>query len=437
MLVSLLIIAVILFVVYVKWRQTYWQRKGVTSIPSMFLLGSSPEIILKKVSIGKAFRMRYEEMTKIDRLHAGGYFFWDPVYVPLDPGLIKQMLTKDFHYFMGHGQYYHPKDHLTMNLFNLEGEPWKAMRTKLSPTFTSGKMKLMFNTLLEKALLLQKLIDGYSDKQEAFLIKDLSERYTTDVIGSVAFGIDCNSIEDPVSDFRKYGEKSFQITFRKILLMGIFPWNLLGNLGFKVIDIDVTKFFDSIVKETVRYRESNNIYRKDFMQLLLALKNQGSVDVLTDDEIVAQCFEFFLAGFETSSTTMTFALLELALNPDVQDKLREEIVSTIDKADGKITYNDVMTMPYLDKVVNETLRKYPPLSFLSRTCSKTYKVPNTDVVIDKGTRVNIPIWGIHMDPNYYPNPELFDPERFTEENIATRPDFTFLPFWRRSTTMYR
>ena len=87
-----------------------------------------------------------------------------------------------------------------------------------------------------------------------------------------------------------------------------------------------------------------------------------------------------------------------------------------------------MGLQYLDKVVNETLRKYPTIGFLPRICTETYKVPDTDLVLEKGTRVIIPVYGIHHDPDYYPDPEIFDPERFNDENKAKRPNYTFLPF---------
>lgn len=71
---------------------------------------------------------------------------------------------------------------------------------------------------------------------------------------------------------------------------------------------------------------------------------------------------------------------------------------------------------------------YPPFSFLPRTCTKTFKVPNTNLVIEKGIRLLIPIMGVQMNPEFYPNPDIFDPERFSSENRSSRPDFTFLPF---------
>ncbi|KAJ8944241.1 hypothetical protein NQ314_009518 [Rhamnusium bicolor] len=76
----------------------------------------------------------------------------------------------------------------------------------------------------------------------------------------------------------------------------------------------------------------------------------------------------------------------------------------------------------------ETLRKYPPVPLITRQCVKDYKVPDEDVIIEKGNIVMIPVSGIHYDEDYYKNPEVFDPERFNEENIAQRPKYTHLPF---------
>ncbi|KAH0813543.1 hypothetical protein GEV33_009247 [Tenebrio molitor] len=149
---------------------------------------------------------------------------------------------------------------------------------------------------------------------------------------------------------------------------------------------------------------------------------------LTMNELAAQAFVFFLAGFETSSNTMTFCLFELVSNPDIQEKLPQEVKDILDKYDNKLTYGGVIEMHYMEKVINETLRKYPPVPFLNRVCTKDYHVPGTDFIIEKGTKVMIQVLGIQRDPEHYPDPEKFDPERFSEENKKTRHPYTFLPF---------
>ena len=88
----------------------------------------------------------------------------------------------------------------------------------------------------------------------------------------------------------------------------------------------------------------------------------------------------------------------------------------------------VMSLPYLDMVVSETLRKYPPLGFLDRVCLADYKVPNSDLVIEKNTPVYISVIGNHYNPEYFPNPEKFDPLRFTEEAKNSRPSYIYFPF---------
>lgn len=79
-------------------------------------------------------------------------------------------------------------------------------------------------------------------------------------------------------------------------------------------------------------------------------------------------------------------------------------------------------------LIAESLRKYPPVSFLNRVCKNDYKISSTDFILPKNSDVILSVLGVHHDPEYYPDPEKFDPDRFTEENKATRPSYTYLPF---------
>ncbi|GLH01137.1 Cytochrome P450 6k1 [Gryllus bimaculatus] len=146
------------------------------------------------------------------------------------------------------------------------------------------------------------------------------------------------------------------------------------------------------------------------------------------DTLISQSFTFLSAGFDTTSTTMSFALYHLAKNEAIQDKLRAQLKKVQKEHNGKLTYEAMQNVPYLDMIISETLRMYPVLPFLDRSCTKDYQVQGTDLVIEKGTVIFTSLYGIQRDPELYPNPDCFDPERFSEANKHSIPSGAYMPF---------
>lgn len=177
--------------------------------------------------------------------------------------------------------------------------------------------------------------------------------------------------------------------------------------------------------ETIKKREESGVPRNDFVQLLLKLRETVSLSL---NEMAAEGFIFFSGGFETSSSTLTFCIYELSLNPEVQQRLRLEIQDGLNKNEGAISYDLLFHFEYLDMVVKETLRKYPIIPGMLRKCTKEYQIPETNLVIPEGQNVVIPIYSIQHDPEFYPEPSKFDPERFSAENSEGRDPMTFLAF---------
>lgn len=149
---------------------------------------------------------------------------------------------------------------------------------------------------------------------------------------------------------------------------------------------------------------------------------------LDDILVAAQALVFFVAGFETSSSGTSFALHQLAFHPEIQNRAQEEIDQVLKKYNGKLSYDAVKEMTYLEWVFMEGMRIFPPSGFLMRECVKKYTIPETDVTIDAGVKVTVPIQAMHMDPKYFDNPTEFRPERFSPEEIAKRHKFVYLPF---------
>lgn len=304
------------------------------------------------------------------------------------------------------------------------------MRAKLTPTFTSGKMKMTFTTVLE---ICEEMINYISEHESVVELemKDIIARFMTDVIANVAFGLEVNSMRNPHAMFREMGRRVFnppKWQLMKLSFVMVFS-KLARKFNIRVLERAVADFFMSTFTETMNYREKNNVKRNDFFNLLLELKNhEEEHERLTVNELAAQAFVFFLAGFETSSTVMTFALYELALNPDIQERLREEIKMILARHENQITYGAMMEMTYMEMVIDEVLRMYPPATLLLRVARDDYQIPGTELTIEKDTLVIIPIYAIQRDADIYENPEKFDPERFSEENKAKRHAMAFLAF---------
>ncbi|XP_046601987.1 uncharacterized protein LOC107221305 [Neodiprion lecontei] len=431
--------AIYLYLKHVAYH--YWTSKGIAQSEPVVPFGTIWPVLTAKLSVGQLMRDLYLKFRK-NRIF-GVYSFHIPNLVVCDPEIIRFIMTKEFTAFQDRGMYHNEQlDPMTGNLFLLGGPKWRHLRVKFTPTFTTGKIKYMFTTVKDIADNLSKRIATETSQSDLVEVKDLMARFSTDVIASVAFGIECNSLENPKAEFRSWGRKLLEPNPLKNTMMALCP-SIMQLFKIKFLDEGASNFIINAFKDTVEYRTANNVVRKDFMELVIQLLTKGyvnpddekdaqpdampSTDKITMLEGAAQAFVFWVGGFETSSSTATHCLYEMAMNPDIQDKLAEEMNMVLEKFGG-LSYDAIMEMTYLHKVVSETLRKYPSLPVLNRECNREIELPGTGFVVPVGTPILFPILGIHWNPEYYPEPEKFDPERFSEENIAKRHRYAYLPF---------
>ncbi|NP_001352872.1 cytochrome P450-6a17-like [Lucilia cuprina] len=413
-----------------RFHLQFWRRRGIPHREPAFLFGNL-QCVLEKRHIREAFSKVYQEFKSTGPF-CGFFLLMKPAVIVFDLDLVKKVVIKDFNLFEERGMYYNGKDDpLTAHLFNVEAEEWRKMRNKLSPTFTSGKMKLMFPIVAKIGQECNNVLNEMLRAGPHIDVKELMARYTTDVIGTCAFGLDCNSLKNPEAEFRVMNRNIFT-NFRHSrvvhLFMQLLP-QVSKTLRMKELLDETHDFYFRIVKETMDYREKNHIKRNDFIDLLIEMKNSKDKDKRLDmNEITANAFAFFLAGFETSATTMTYALYEMALQPRVQDKLRKEILLVLEKNNQELTYENLKEMPYLQQLVQETLRKYAVFPFLQRKAKIDYDTKIPGYIIPKDTLAIIPIDAIHHDPEIYPEPQQFRPERFNAEEVAARHPMTWLPF---------
>lgn len=243
-------------------------------------------------------------------------------------------------------------------------------------------------------------------------LKEFCALYTTDVIATVAFGVEANSFNQPNGDFRRNGREIFHFnTLRAIHFVVVFflP-HLVPYFGIKVVPDEQTKFLRKTFNYVMEERERSGKSRNDLIDILIEYRNatknenpkNGGV-IFDGDLMLAQAAIFFTAGFESSSANMSFVLYELARKPQVQQKLRKEIQEALVENSGKVTQKLIDNLEYMQMVINETIRLYPPLPFLDRECTiekgQYYSFePEHNFKMPHGMPVYIPVYALHRDP---------------------------------------
>ncbi|XP_050092168.1 probable cytochrome P450 9f2 [Anopheles aquasalis] len=454
--------------VYLTRNNGYFKDLPIPCLPSVPLFGSSARLMLKRISFQDFVRESYNRFP--DARIYGMFEMLTPMFVVRDPELIKRITVKDFDHFVNHRSIFGTADDptssvmLSKTLFVLKDQRWRDMRTTLSPTFTGSKMRQMFELIVECST---SMVQHYREQARdggprVYEVKDVFVRFTNDVIATCAFGVKIDSFRDDQNEFFRYGKEITNFArphvFLKMMGYLVFPW-LMDRLQIDLFDRKHSEFFTEVFRQSVAAREKHGIVRPDMVHLLMqarngtlryqapereehegfataqessAIRSEGKV-VLTEPDMVAQCLIFFVAGFDTIATCMTFLMYELAIAPDLQDRLYEEVQDTEGAlSGGALTYDALQRMRYLDMVVTETLRKWLPQPATDRLCTKEYVVPaegdHPAITIPKGANVSIPTAGLHYDPRYYPEPDRYDPERFNEENRQKLHPAVYLPF---------
>jgi cytochrome P450 family 6 len=275
------LIACLLAAVYIYFKRSvsYWKERNVPYIEPTFPFGNFKDLIFFRKPIGDVFTDLYKKLD--GEKYGGTYMFTKPGFIFRDPEIIKNVLVKDFTSFHDRGIFMDEElEPLSAHLVFLPGNKWRNLCVKLTPTFTSSKMKMMFQTFVNCGDELGNVLEEIASREEIIEIKDILARYSTDVISSCAFGIQCNCLKNPDAEFRQWGRKIFTTSIKSTIirtLSALFP-SMVSLLKLRSFDPEISKYFRSMVQDTVNYREKNNIKRNDFMQLLIQIKNRGKVE---------------------------------------------------------------------------------------------------------------------------------------------------------------
>jgi cytochrome P450 len=377
--------------------------------------------------------------------------------------LLKQILVKDFNNFVDRHKQFLSNSPIARSLFFASGTEWKRSRHIVSPTFSTGKLKYISKSVDKSATDLTDYLANSAKKNELVPIKELTGQYTCEIIAKTAFGLDVNFIGHGDDEFLHYAVNMIRFKPRKgiwrilHMFLGSIPhFNQFATLVLKlryfdIVGLEADQYFEVTLKNAIgerREQQRKGVKRAtvDFLDLILKASDEAAAGQLTEteeglkaadwnpegksgqgltvDEMIGHSMLIIFAGMETTATTLQMALVELAANPDIQEKVFQEIQAVV-KSEIP-TPEELNGLTYTEQVINETLRMYTPVPNVNRVAKETRTY--NGVTIPKGTVIDIPLAYIMLDPKVFPDPERFDPDRFSQEEREKRDALSFPAF---------
>ncbi|XP_023938409.2 cytochrome P450 6k1-like [Bicyclus anynana] len=412
------------------WRwlrvRRYWAERGVPHLPPNPFLGSLT--FLQKQNVGVWMRRMSEHFRTP---YIGIWLFWRPALVVNCPDIARRVLVKDAASFRNRLVGCGDTDPIgKLNLFTIKDPEWTNLRRRLTSTFTAAKLRILQDFISSKSKELVQRIQR--EQQSGISLKSLYVDYTTDVIGTSAFGVGCNATLTGTDPLRAVAEGF--MTYSPIRGLGscsvfFFP-EMTDFFRFKFFPKSATDYFRKIFKAAATLRDNVASARetRDLLDALLKLRKNESDEGYSEDTIIAQAAIFLFGGFDTTGSLLAFITYELAFHLDVQEKLYKELLgANINNARDDFTSEQLAEMTYLNCVIKEVLRKHTSMGWLDRVATIDYQIDD-NLTIKAGTPVYVNTMGMHYNPDYYYDPKKFDPDRFLPENDKDRKPYTFMPF---------
>ncbi|XP_077564072.1 cytochrome P450 3A24-like isoform X3 [Haemaphysalis longicornis] len=438
-----------LFYRYAARNRNYWRDQKVVHEKFSLIFGPAKRLLSKPSC--QSDQERYQKFGRVFGIYEGG----KPTLVVADPELVKQILVRDFPAFPNR-RLRQLKDSILSNMMVFAYvDRWRKIRPAASPAFSTGKLKKMNGLIQDCAKVTCDHLKLAAEKEADIDIKQFYGHYSLDVIARCAFGTTLDSHTDATNEFVTEARKAFSISITPKLLFAVLFPGVVRALQLKVLNDDSFIYFKKVCQKIIGERQGQQ-RQEDFLQLMMEAQKGGIVpstevsnemeselfDIgsvekpdatpctrgLTEDEALAQCVLFFLAGQDTTSSTVSFAAYELAVNPDVQDTLRKEVDECVAAHGPEPSLDVISKLKYLHCVVSETLRLYPPGTRVERSAVEDYVLDQRGIKVPKGCVVIVPVYAMHRDPEFFPEPETFKPERFSESNMGSIRPYTYLPF---------
>lgn len=464
---------------------SYWSSRGIKGPTPWPFFGTNAYYFFKnRTEVDQGW---FEKYGRVYGIYEG----FDPVLRVSDAELIKHVYIKEFSSFTDrNGKVIHG-DVISRWLFWSKGDHWSNQRSLVTPLFTSNKMKQWFIIMTDcvknftheansrlKSSVTRRIKNEFKDEiDEAKAVAKLADKVefskddfmslALDIIAQSLFGIKLDPYKNKTSDFYRRAFAFAKFDVPRFIVWFMIPSFIAKYFKFDLVHYEKYEYFDKLSQTIIDERRKNNITRNDFVDALIKAKipdTHQNVYTEEDDndahynanlnheelnrvleeqskrvtfrkfddiEIRGQMTFFFLAGFETTSSSLSFCIHFLAFYPEIQEEVYQELVTNLDIASKQADYSDFSKLKKLDAFVSESLRIFPPVTEHNRlvTAKEPIIFPsNPPLKLKPGTVISVPSFALQRDPDYFKDPLKFDMSRFYPENRDKIVTASYMPF---------
>ncbi|NP_001165978.1 cytochrome P450 4AB12 isoform X1 [Nasonia vitripennis] len=338
---------------------------------------------------------------------------------------------------------------LKTGLLTSTGDKWRARRKILTPAFHFQILKKYMDITSEQG---EKMIDALRQKKEMVEnIVPMCSTFTLNIICESAMGVALDKIDaKELKEYKMAIHDMGDVVVQRSVQPYVLDWMMsplikLGRMQKNALTV-LHKFTDKVLKERRNYHnrtENKYLHELDdnahdddsdkvalgrkkrlaMLDLLLLAEKKGLID---EEGIKEEMDTFTFEGHDTTGIALIFILLMLAENKEAQDKAREEVSEMLNSTGGKISQTEIQDFNYLERCIKETLRLYPSVPNVLRHLTEDLQLKTH--TLPAGVDVICFLYDVHRDPNFWPDPEKFDPDRFLPESSAGRHPYAYVPF---------
>jgi len=337
------------------------------------------------------------------------------------PDLIEQVLVTQAKHFIKHFGLRIYKPILGDGLVTSEGDLWRRQRKLSAPAFQPARLAGYAGDMVASA---ERMLDEWQSEGTGDRVRDVHDdlmRLTLEIACKTLFGADACPNPQEVGQAMEVGLRAISVRFSRIVPIPEWfpaPSNLRLHRSIATID--------AVINSVIARRRGPGAQTgngNDFLSILLQSRDEAGT-AMADAQLRDEVRTIFLAGHETTALALTYSLYLLSQNPACQTALQAEIAAVL--GDRPPAYEDLPRLEYARKVVVESMRLYPPVDVVGREALVDCTIGG--VTVKKGTSLFMSQWVMHRDPRFFPDPEVFDPGRWTEDFERSLPRFAYFPF---------